>query len=149
MTKIQSFAESSNGSVLRVVWICFDADQFHTIVHDSDRTRSLLLAAKLFTVRRHVERDNDDLAWLSRRGRDPWEQQLSTRSRSRGTRRGGDGARIWRGASPEESSVVVDKNSEKQSPRCFWNHYCYKIVFVTSSFFATLTESNVSWCKEC
>jgi len=45
------------------VWICFDADQFRTIVHDSDHTRSFLLAAKLFPVRCHVERVNDDLAW--------------------------------------------------------------------------------------
>ena len=36
--------ESSNGSVLRVVWICFDVDQFRAIVYDSNRTRSLLLA---------------------------------------------------------------------------------------------------------
>jgi len=154
MTQIQSFAfdptakglptvESSNDSVLRVVRICFDADQFCAIVHDSDRTRSLLLAAELFPVRRHVERGNDDLAWRSGRGRDPWEQQLSTRSCSRGTRRGGDGARIWRWASPEESSVVVDKNSEKQSPTCFWNHYCYKIALATSSFFATLIALNM------
>jgi len=73
MNQIHSFAfdpcseglptvESSNGSVLRVMWICFDADQFHVIVHDSDRTRSVLLAAELFLVRRHVERGNDDLA---------------------------------------------------------------------------------------
>jgi len=47
-------------NVLRVVWICFDADQLRAFVHDNDRTRSLLLALKLFPVRRHVERDNDD-----------------------------------------------------------------------------------------
>jgi len=46
MTQIQSFAfdprgegpstvESSNGSVLRVVWICFNADQFRAIIHDN------------------------------------------------------------------------------------------------------------------
>jgi len=46
---------------LRVVWISFDANQFSAIVHDSNRTRSLLLALKLFSVRRHVERNNDDL----------------------------------------------------------------------------------------
>ena len=48
-------------SVLRVVWICFDTEQFCAIVHDNDRTRSLLLAPKLFPVHRHVECDNDDL----------------------------------------------------------------------------------------
>jgi len=48
-------------SVLRVVWICFDVDQFRAIVHDCDRTRSLLLAPELFLLRRHIERGNDDL----------------------------------------------------------------------------------------
>jgi len=135
--------ESSNGSVLRVVWICWDADQLRTIVHDNDRTQSLLLATELFSMRRHIECGNDDLTWQSGRGRDPWEQQLSTRSGSRGTRRGGDGARIWRGVSPEESSVVVDKSSEKLSQMCFWNHYCFCHVI----FFVMLIASNV--CRRC
>jgi len=46
-------------NILRVVWICFDVDQFCAIVHDSDCTRSSMLA--LFSVHCHVERDNDDL----------------------------------------------------------------------------------------
>ena len=53
--------ESSNDSVLRVMWICFNADQFHAIVHDSDHTRSLRLAPKLFPVCRHVDRGNNNL----------------------------------------------------------------------------------------
>ena len=53
---------TSNGNILRVVWICFDADQFSVIVYDNNCTRSLLLAEKLFQVHRHVERDNDDIS---------------------------------------------------------------------------------------
>ena len=61
LTPVFSTVESSNSSILRVVWICFDADQFCAIVYESDRTRSLLLAAEWFLVRRYVERGNDDL----------------------------------------------------------------------------------------
>jgi len=60
-TGVSDGLESSNDSVLRVVWICLNVDQFRAIVYDSDRTGSLLLATELFIVCRHVERDNDDL----------------------------------------------------------------------------------------
>jgi len=102
--------ESSNDSVLRVVWLCFDVDQFRAIIHDSDRTQSLPLEAELFPVRCHVKHDNDDLAWWSGRDHNPWEQQLLTEPHNRRIRR--EAMKLWRWASLDNYSVV-DKSLEK------------------------------------
>ena len=127
MTQIQSFAfdpvakglpiaESSNDSVLRVVWICFDADQFRVIVHDSDRTRSLLLAAELFpcavTSSATMTISLGDLGGVTTHENNNFQLGLAAEELVE------EATEPGYGDEPEESSVVVDKSSEKQSRTC-------------------------------